>query len=97
MRVPALRHAGPWHGALREPVALDYGHPVGVPGQDVRREEPCEAPAHDDGMSSARATAFSPTAFLFGRVHRTTPLVALSREDSKYPGPRSGLTDFRPF
>ncbi|MFI0544187.1 hypothetical protein ACH3VS_35580 [Streptomyces sp. WSLK1-3] len=78
MGVTALRHAGTRLQALRETVPLYDGHPVGVGGQDVRREQPREAPAHDDGMPPAPPAAFSPTAVLSGRVHRSAPLVAMS-------------------
>ncbi len=76
--MPALWYAGPRLWAVRQPVTLDNNDPVGVPGQDVGREKPREAPAHDDGVPTAPAAACAPTALLSGRVHRTTPLVATS-------------------
>ncbi len=91
MGMAALRHAGPRLGALREPVALDDGHPVGVSGERVRRQEPREAPTHDHRMPSVL------TARSYGRVHRSAPLVTRTGTSLKYPVPASGLTMFRPF
>ncbi|GAA3381426.1 hypothetical protein GCM10020367_72630 [Streptomyces sannanensis] len=67
--MPALRYAGPRPCAVREPVALDDGHPVGMPGKDVRREQPREAPAHDDGMPRAPSAARTLTTRFLRRLH----------------------------
>ncbi|MGW3653042.1 hypothetical protein [Streptomyces sp. NPDC000878] len=46
--------------------------------QDVRREEPRETPAHDDRVPPAPTATLTPTARPYGRVHLSTPLVAVS-------------------
>lgn len=89
--MPPLRHAGPRPAAVREPVALDDGHPLGMPGQHLRREQPRETPTHNNHMPPTPTTARSS-----GRVHRSTPLVAVVRRH-QYPAHQTGLTAFQPF
>ena len=79
--MPALRHTGPRLRPVREPVALDHGHPVDVTGQDLRREHPRETPTHDDRVPPTPTTVHAPTARSLGRVHQSTPLPCSSRRD----------------
>ena len=90
--MPTLRYAGPRTRPVREPVSLHDRHPVGVPGQNMRREHPREAPAHHYRVPPT-PVLHAPTirsACSTRRVHQAAPLIATSREGTSIPLHREG-------
>jgi hypothetical protein len=55
MQMAALRYAGTRYWLLREPVALDDRHLVGVLGEHVRGQQARETASNDDGMPPTRS------------------------------------------